>query len=197
MANDGTLDSELFVLIDNWTGPTISNKPPPGGFLSPLEFDTLDPAHLIGSKIKVINDNAIAGDYGFSTFIYLRGLGHTESNPTIAAKQFCTISVESKPYQVSNDPDRVLQNTGCPLVAVALGLMSFTETATRYGWFWCGGVVPEEHIRAFGGNFPTKDGAIAAAGPLACDDLSTDAMGLAVVGADTSAIIGYSYSADS
>ena len=196
MANDGTLDSELFLLIDNWTGPIISDQPPVGGFLSPLEHNVAEPVHLLGSKIQIRNRTAIAGDDGFTTFIYLKGLGKTGANPTVAAKQFVTVTTTSAPYQVSNDKDQVMQATGCPLAAVCLSVMTFTQTVIRFGWFWCGGVCPEQYVRTLGGNFPTKDGAVIT-GPVACDSLSTDAFGLAAGGADTSANIGYSYSDDS
>ncbi len=145
-------------------------------------------------KIQIRNRSAIAGDDGVSTFIYLKGLGKTEANPTVAAKQLVTVTTTSAPYQVSNDPDQVMQNTGCPLAAVALSVMTFTQTVTKFGWFWCGGVCPEQYVRALGGNYATVD--TLAIGPIICSNLTANEMGLAIVGADTSAIIGYSYSAD-
>ena len=194
---DSTIDSELFVLKDNWPGVARRVSPdnlPNGDIISALHHNVTTAVFPIGDKIVVRNRSAVAGDDGDSTFIYLKGLAVTAANPTCAAKQLCVPSLAGTPYQVTNDPDQAIIHTGFPCVAVLLSIMTFTHAVTKYGWFWCGGVAPEAMVSDMGGNYATKDATII--GPLIATNLTADAMGLGPVDADTSAVIGFAYSND-
>jgi len=195
---DSTIDSELFVLKDNWPGVARRVSPdnlPNGDIISALHHNVTTAMFPIGDKIVVRNRSAVAGDDGDSTFIYLKGLAVTEANPTCAAKQLCVPSLAGTPYQVTNDPDQALYKTGCPLVGVLLSVMSFDNSTAYYGWFWCGGVAPEAMVAAMGGNYVT-DGAVVAGPIVAHDPATADSIGLGPCGGDTEAIIGFAYSAD-
>jgi len=194
---ESTLDSELFVLIDNWPGVARRVHPdhlPNDDILSELHHNVTTPVFDVGEKIVVRNRSAIAGDDGDSVFIYLKGLGITEANPTCAVKQVVVPSLAGTPYQVTNDPDQCLKHTGSPLAAIMLSTMTFTHAVTKYGWFWCGGVCPEAMVAGLAGNFATADGTII--GPIIASNLAADAIGFGAVDADTSAIIGFAYNDD-
>ena len=195
---DSTIDSELFMLIDNWPGVARRVSPdnlPNGDIISAVHHNVETAVFPIGDKIVVRNRSAVAGDDGDSVFIYLKGLAITEANPACAAKQLCVPSLAGTPYQVTNDSDRCLDVSGCPLVAVLLSVMTFTHAVTRYGWFWCGGVAPEAMVAAMGGDYETTNAVDI--GPIVAQDLAdTDVIGLAPVADDTEAIIGFSYSLD-
>jgi len=195
---DSTIDSELFMLIDNWPGVARRVSPdnlPNGDIISAVHHNVTTAVFPIGDKIVVRNRSAVAGDDGDSTFIYLKGLAITEANPACAAKQLCVPSLAGTPYQVTNDSDQCLDVSGCPLVAVLLSVMTFTHAVTKYGWFWCGGVAPEAMVAAMGGNYETTNAVDI--GPIVAQDLAdTDVIGLGPVADDTEAIIGFSYSLD-
>ena len=194
---DSTLDSELFVLLDNWPGVARRVHPdhlPNDSIVSALHHDVASPVFNVGEKIVVRNRSAIAGDDGDSTFIYLKGLAVAAANPTCAAKQVVVPSLAGTPFQVTNDPDQCLVATGSMLAAVMLSVMTFTHLVTRYGWFWCGGVCPEAMVAALAGNYLTDDDV--AIGPIIAADLDADSIGLGVVTGDTTATIGWSYSLD-
>ncbi|HUX01728.1 MAG TPA: hypothetical protein VMY35_12195 [Phycisphaerae bacterium] len=194
---ESTLDSELFVLRDNWPGVArvvAAENIPSGSMISAVHHNVSTAAYEPGEKICVLNRSAIAGDDGWSTFIYLKGLAITEANPACAAKQVVVPSLAGTPYQVTNDPDQCLAATGSMLAAVLLSIMTFTNAVAKYGWFWCGGVCPEAFVSGLSGNYASADGLIA--GPIVAHDLTADAIGLGPCGAFTEAIIGWSYSAD-
>ena len=193
---DATLDSELFVLIDNWPGVPRRIHPdrlPNDSIIAALHHNVTTPVFDVGEKIVVRNRSAIAGDDGDSVFIYLKGLAITEANPTCAAKQIVVPSLAGTPYQVTNDPDQCLMHTGCGLAAVMLSVMTFTHAAAKYGWFWCGGVCPEAMVSDLGGNYATDDSV--AIGAITTQNLAADAIGLGAR-ATTETAIGWAYSTD-
>ena len=194
---DSTLDSELFVLIDNWPGVARRVHPdhlPNDDIISALHHNVTSPVFDLGEKIVVRNRSAIAGDDGDSTFIYLKFLAVTAANPTPAVKQLVVPVAAAEPFRVTNDPDQCLMATGCPLAAVLLSAMSFDQTTAYYGFAWCGGVCPEAMVAALGGNYLTDDAVDP--GPIIAADLDADSIGLGLVTGDTTAAIGHSYSAD-
>lgn len=191
---DEDIDSERFILFDNWPWAPFDDTVPPDGFLGSSHHNVADPAYALGHKITVQNDSDIAGVAGTSIFIYLKGRSHTEANPTCAAKHVCVPSLAGEPYAVTNDPDQSLMKTGCPMVAIMLSVMTFTHAVTKYGWFWCGGVCPEGHVSDLGGNYVTNGDVVI--GPIAAADLTTpDTIGLGNA-AGQEAHIGCSYAAD-
>jgi len=194
---ESTLDSERFVLLDNWPGVARRVHPdhlPGDSIIAAGHHNVTAPVFDVGEKIVVRNRSAVAGTDGDSTFIYLKGLGITEANPTCAVKQLVVPAIVGEPYRVTNDMNQCLDNTGSLFAAVLLSIMTFTHAVIKYGWFWCGGVCPEAMVSDLSGNFATEDNVAVA--PIVAHALDTDFIGLGPVGGDTEAIIGWSYSAD-
>lgn len=192
---DSTLDSELFVLFDNFPGvPTLfaddidSPTAPPGGFLGPSHHNVAIPAYEIGTKYQIYND-ATAGKAGYATMIYLQ-VATQDAGTAIAVRLICIGDGATMWWQVTNDPDSCVDADGSPVVAVALSAM----TNNYYGWFWCGGVCPETWVAALGGNYHTKDAM--AAGNICINDMTTDFLGIFTPGADTDCPIGFALAAD-
>jgi hypothetical protein len=80
------------------------------------------------------------------------------------------------PWVVTDDPDANLKGS-----AVEIGRMPgvFTlslMTDDYYGWFWCGGVVPEWSVSDMGGNFNTNG--VLEIGPMSMHNLQVDYIGL-------------------
>lgn len=167
---DSTIDSELIALKDLWPGtPTSRLGTPTGGFTGSSHHNVPSPAYPVGTKIEVYNKGTKAGQPGFATLMYLK-VGTQNAAVAIAAKSVCVCDSAADWYKVTNDPDDCVKKRGMP-VAVALSTM----TDGNYGWFWVGGVCPEEFIANLGGNYAT-DGTVAA-GPICVGDLAADAMG--------------------
>jgi len=190
---DSTLDSELFVLFDRWPGRAErieADKKPLGGFTGATHHNVGTPQYEAGKKLCVWNDGDTAGIDGMSTFIYLKYAG--TGAETLAAKQVCVPASATVWSEVTNDPDYGSAGivTGSALACVALGVM----TDTYWGWFWCGGVVPEALIAALGGDFATEGNVVA--GMICTHDLGADAIGLGPVAGDTEASIGFALADD-
>jgi len=203
---DGTLDSELFVLFDHWPGRVINDPSKPlvtDAIVATAQHNTTAAVNTPGDKIQIYNNPAVGvgGRAGWATFVYLKGKAVTEANPTCAAKQVVVpamsfgTSAGGSPYQVTNDPDQCLQVDGSFLGAIMLSVMTFTHTATKYGWFWCGGVCPESAVTLLTGNFATSTADVAI-GPMVFNDLAADAIGFHICAGDTEAIIGWTSTAD-
>ena len=189
MTADATLDSELFVLFDRWPG-TATPPPPNVPYLNMVSamvgHNQTTAIWPIGTKWVVENHFVTAGTGGampgFSTFVYLR-LMNTDG-PTPVAKQFVVPKSATNWWEVTNDPDSCL--------AVSMGLaavMTSVMTDTYYGWFWCGGICPEEYVSGLGGNYATNGDVIY--DMLIASNLTADAIGLSPVTGDTTAPIGY------
>ena len=191
---DGTLDSELFVLLDSWPG--VASKPSVACYRDMTSalvgHNQATATYPVGTKWVVYNapiEGNQVGRVGFSTFVYLQF--ESTDAPTAAAKQVCVQDSASLWYVVTNDPDSCV----CLETAMACILIS-AMTDAYYGWFWCGGVCPEKYVSGLGGNYAT-DGAIAAGGALTASDIAADAIGLAPVADDTEPIFAYALGADS
>lgn len=185
---DSTLDSELFTLCDNWPGPVDMRRGLPlGGILGAAHHNVATEKFPLGTKIGVYNTGVTAGQPGWATFIYLQG--EYTGAPTPAAKQFVVQDSATLWYMVTNDPDACLSNsTG--LAAVMLSVM----TDAYYGWYWCGGVCPEEQVAGLGGNFKTMN-AVAIGAMTVADLADSDEIGLSVA-TTLKGIIGYAIAAD-
>ena len=155
-----TLVAESIILYDNFPG-TVSpaHSVPEGGdfgfFNGSRHHDVSSPVYRIGEKIRIYNDpttGAGLGENGWSTMIYLR-LG-TQDGTALSVGSVCTletaIDANEKWFTVTNDPDNGLAGytTGALVnlspAAVAISAM----TSTNYGWFWCGGVAPQNWLLA-------------------------------------------------
>lgn len=139
MATDETIDSEDFILFDNWPGvPQQCNGQPVAYNLQGSDsHNVATAAHPVGTKFQVYNDGSVAGLNGYSTLIYLQ-VGTQGATTAIAAKTICAGDDAADPYEVTNSGTDAI-DLGAGLCAVAIG----TTTDAYYGWFWCGGVCPE------------------------------------------------------
>ena len=191
---DSTLDSELIVLYDNWPGVATPPTVPDYSSMTSKAVGHNQPtaAYTPGTKWVVYNrpsgEATGVGQLGFATFIYLQLMNGTGA-PVALEKQLCVNDSVTIWYQVSNDPDGVGIITTAN-VAVLLGPMA----DLNWGWFWCGGICPEQYVPALGGSFATVGNVVA--GAISVSNLAADAMGLGACGADTVGIIGYALAAD-
>jgi hypothetical protein len=188
---DKTMDSLEIILFDNWPGVAKLIGPdelPPGGFTGGLHHNVPAPYYMPGEKFCVWNPSTL-GCEGMATMIYLQ-LG--TQTATLCPKQPVTTQSATIVYNVTNDPDSLIgPKDGGALIAYALSAM----TNAYYGWFWCGGVCPETLCPDLGGTYVTDSTVVA--GLMALTDcLDTDQMGLALVAADTDAIVGMALAAD-
>ena len=185
---DATIDSELFVLRAGRFGTSFDNSVPPGGFTGSTHHNVATAVYNIGQTKLVYNDGTY-GQPGYSEFVYL--LIELSSAPTMAAKQVCVPDSATVWYTFTNDPDGCLVIGGDALAVIGISAM----TDGRYGWFWSGGICPEEYVTALGGDYATADSVVE--GPITAVNLTADAIGLGNCGGDTEAIIGYALTADS
>lgn len=154
---DSTIDSELILLYDNWPGTSIRThaEVPTGGFTGSAHHNTVAATYGVGEVIWVRNESL--GVPGWSKFIYLQ-VGTQNAASVLAVKSLCIPDSATLWYQITNDPDSCIK-IPTPLGCVALSAM----TDAYFGWFFAGGVVPEEYVSGLGGNF-TTDGNVAAGG---------------------------------
>jgi len=186
---DSTIDSELFWLHDNWPGvPLEQLSAPTDGFTGSTHHNVAAAAYRIGDKIQVYQDGVSAGEPGYSTFIYLQ-VGTQNADSVIAVKTLCVPDSATNWYKVTNDPDSCIDIPGG---AAAIALSAITDA--YYGWFWCGGVCPEEAVSGLGGNYATTNAV--AAGAFIAEDLSADAIGFGLKDAAGDVAIGFALAAD-
>jgi len=171
---DSTLDSELFYLNTGmWGAPNPKYGTPDDGFTGSDHHNVATEVYPLGTVIAYYNDGT-AGVAGWSEFVYCQMEG--TSAPTCAVKQICVQDAAGAPFVVTNDPDSALVTTallGQLAACVALSAM----TDAYYGWFYCGGVVPEGAVSGLGGNFATVNN-VAAGYPIMVSDLTADAIGI-------------------
>jgi len=155
-----TLVAESIILYDNFPG-TVSpaHSVPEGGdfgfFNGSRHHNVSSAVYRVGEKIRIYNDpttGAGLGENGWSTMIYLRM--DNQDTTIISAGSVCTlqttIDANEKWFTVTNDPDSGLAGytTGALVnlspAAVAISAM----TDEYYGWFWCGGVAPQNWLLA-------------------------------------------------
>jgi hypothetical protein len=151
---DGTLDSDLLLLTDNWPGhPTGQYSPPTDGFTGASSHNVEAAAYPLGTKISVYN-RGTAGQAGLSTLIYLQLLTQHSTN-LVAAKSVVVQDSATVWWKVTNATANVASTQQA---AIALSAM----TTAYYGWFWCGGVCPEDFVSGLGGNYLTNGLVVAA-----------------------------------
>ena len=139
MATDETIDSEYFILKDNWPASPFQCNGVPCSYnlQGHASHNVATAAYPIGTKFQVYNDGSVAGLAGWSTMIYLQ-VGTQGTVAAIGAKSICMQGSVSGPYVVTNNfSDATDPNNG--LCAIGIGAV----TNDYYGWFWCGGVAPE------------------------------------------------------
>ena len=169
---DGTLDSELIVLQNNWgMAPTVNGSLncPQGGLIGSNHHNVAAPTYQVGTVIQVYN-NGSAGKVGMAELIYLQ-VGTQNADSVIAAKTAVVPDSATVWYQITNDPDSCIK---LPSGLGAFGLSAITDA--YYGWFWCGGICPEAFVSGLAGNFATEGNVIA--GHITYHDLAADTVGI-------------------
>src|SRR3990172_13158393 len=148
---DSYMSSDEIVLVDNWPGKPLKAYSLPTTFLADAEYyhNASTEKFPLGTKIQGYNPGT-AGLQGYFTIIYLK---LKEPEEALAAKHICVVHKDALAdghiFEVTNDNASCL-TTNQP-AAVALAAM----TTLYYGWFWCGGVCPEDFVSGLGGSFAT------------------------------------------
>lgn len=188
---DGTLSTDYLVLKDNWPGAPAHNlSVPTDGFTGATHHNVVAAAYKVGTKIQVYNVGTTLGIAGFATFIYLKFL--TDGTPAPLVKQVCVLDLATSATTVTNDPTNALSIPALPS-CVLLSAM----TDAYFGWFWCGGVCPEEFVPTLTGPMATA-GSVALGSTIIASDLAADAIGYAIAaGNATDLVAGYTLSTDS
>lgn len=146
---DEAIDSENFVLFDTTPGvPVLVNEVPEDGFTGEAHHNVTTEVYPLGTKIQVYNKTA--GLKGWSTFCY-GNLEAQDATNVLAVQHLCGLfATTPKAFYYSNEVATIVSESGGPCV-VGLSAM----TTANYGWFWCGGVVPEDYVPALGGDWST------------------------------------------
>jgi hypothetical protein len=169
---DSTIDSELFILQDNWPGdadPGLVQDPPRDGFTGSDHHNSSTAVYQVGAKIQIYNEGT-SGKAGWATFIYLQ-VGTQDATTVLAAKSLVVPDSSTTWYQVTNDPLQAVV-LPCGMAAYALSAM----TNAYYGWFWCGGVCPEEAVSGLAGTYVTEGNVVA--GDLTAHEAAAGVIGL-------------------
>jgi hypothetical protein len=188
------IDSEELILVDLWPGyPDSRLGTPKDGFTGADHHNVVAPAYPIGSKIQYYNAGT-AGKAGYATFIYLK-LEMQDTSNVLAARHLVNLHTDAKPYDVTNENASVITETYGP---VAIGISAMT--VDYYGWFWCGGVCPEDAVAALGGTYAT-DTNVTAGCRLVTRDAGTThptwgEIEFGIAAADTEEVVGYSLATD-
>lgn len=170
--SDSTIDSELLILRNNWgSAPTADRFEPKDGFAetNALHHNTSAAKFPLGTVIQVHNKGTL-GKAGPAQFIYLL-VGTQNASSVIAVKSVVVSDSATVPYTITNDPDDCIKlPTG--VAAIALSAM----TNAYYGWFWTGGICPEDFVSGLGGNYATDDNVLA--GEFTAHNLAADYIGI-------------------
>jgi hypothetical protein len=184
---DSTIDSELFRLFNHWSRPQAQVRQPHDSLIDSSHHNVASPKADVGCTLQ-LKCLGVTGQVGWSEVTYLQ-VGTQNPAAAIAAKAVCVPDATAYHHRVTNDPDDCILATGSPLVAIALSAM----TDLYYGWFWTGGVCPEQYVSGLGGDYLTDDNVVA--GPITAHNLDADAIGLGPAAAGEG-ICGFAYSAD-
>lgn len=144
----GILSTE-FYLIDNWPGE-VTNGPNPADWTTVYAAESFD----LGTK-RMIYD---ATNSGWAILMFLKFVDGAVPEATV--RDTCgmhTAAAASGDYYCVNDDSSEVALTGP--IAIALGSVL---TATPYGWFWVGGVCPEDTISTLNDGAFITDGGIGA-----------------------------------
>ena len=190
---DSTIDSELIVLHNKWrTVAKLDRSIPQDGFTGTGHHNVATAAYPLGTTIAVECDGSV-GKAGTSEFIYLQLVAQDADN-LLAVKHVVALDDGAIPFGVTNEVASLLTAQKGP-IAVALSAM----TTGSYGWFWCGGVCPEEYVAGLGGNYATTN-AVAIGdmtwGSLASANTTYGEIGFDVADAAGETVIGVALAAD-
>ncbi len=148
----GILSTE-FYLIDNWPGEVTSGP-------NPADWTTVSATEdfPLGTK-RMVYDST---NSGWATLMFLKFVDGTVPEPGLATGKFplCGMhaaAAASGDYFVVNNTGDLIGKIG-PM-AVCLGS---PLTATPYGWYWVGGVCPQDTISGLTARAYVSDGDVAA-----------------------------------
>jgi hypothetical protein len=143
----GILSTE-FYLIDNWPGE-VTNGPNPADWTAVSATEDFP----LGTKRMIYDDT----NNGWATLMYLKYVDGAVPEATI--RDTCgqhTAAAASGDYFCVNDDGSEVGLTGP--IAICLGTM----VANYYGWFWVGGVCPQDTITALNDAAYVTDGGVTA-----------------------------------
>lgn len=166
---DSTLDSDLFFLYSPFGGPDRVGHIPKDGFTGSTHHNVAAAAYPHGTVLRV-QHRAAAGKPGFSEFVYLK-MGTQNADSVVAVKSVVVQDSATQCMVMTNDPDSCIK---IPTRFGAIALSAITDA--YYGWYWCGGVCPEDYVSGLAGNYATSGGV--GAGEIAFGNLSADKCGL-------------------
>jgi hypothetical protein len=150
MANNGVLDSEKLVLFNQFGAPNPAYGLPYAGFTGASHHNVATAAYPLGTVIQVYNTGVTAGVAGYSQFVYGK-LETQDATNVVFARCICTLHSDAVPTDFTND-------NGADIGASNVCVIAISDMETDYyGWFWCGGVCPEEFVADLGGFYNTDD----------------------------------------
>jgi len=186
---DVTVDLDYVTLFDLFPGvPDPRLGVPKDGFTGTDHHNVATAAYPLGTKIQVYNHSSVAGIDGPSVLVYCK-LEAMDATNACKVKHICTQHSDAVYYDLTNEAATDI-GSGLGLCAVALNTM----TENYYGWFWCGGVCPEEYVPLLTGDIYCS--AAAAIGGCMLADLETGGeapgeLGFATASGDTKPVVAY------
>jgi hypothetical protein len=161
-----SLGAEEFYLIDHWPGaihPYLSD--PTAGFDSTTYNQVTTAAYKPGTKILGYNDTTTttggsrSANRGYYTVLYAKYLCATTAID-ITAGDIVTISCGSAgaygDLAVTRDMSASNGAGACMPAAIACADL----TPTSYGFFWCGGICPQEDVTGLDMSAYVTDGSV-------------------------------------
>ncbi len=190
---DSTLSTDYVILLGGRFGLTDDHEVPLGGFTGTTHHNVATAVYRPGTVKSVPNMGYPTTQHGGdSEFVYLQYYG-TDATAMVARDLCVPANIPGGNwYQFTNDPDgtyAVEDGHGWAVVGFA------DMTDDYYGWFWCGGPLPEDHVVALAGSFLTS-GADVAVGTLIASNCTSDDIGLGLNDAVTDQVIGTALRAD-
>jgi len=154
MANNAVLDSEKIILFNHFGAPDPNLGEPKDGFTGAEHHNVATAVYPLGTVIQVYNKTL--GVAGYSQFVYGKLETQDATNVTFA-RCICTLHTDAVPTDFTNDNAADLASNACVIAISAM-------TVDYFGWFWCGGVCPEDFVSGLGG-FYNCDDSVALATP--------------------------------
>ena len=141
VSDTGTIDGRKLILMDCWLGAYAD----PSFGIDALRTGNNTDANAFAPGAKI----HINWTRGPSTFVYLQVRAQHPDIP-IEAKSLVVDAAMSGPwYSATNDATSKIHKFSA--VALAIGPVA----DDYYGWFWCGGYCPDEHIPSLAGEYVT------------------------------------------
>lgn len=189
---DEKIDSQDFYLLDILPGrPVPYYSTPSGGFTGAASHSVEAAAYDVGTKIQVYNKTL--GVAGWSTLVYGKLATEGETNVCLVRHVCVMDKTTPSPFEFTNEEGNDNGEGMSPAVIPAA-----TLTVEYYGWFWCGGVCPEDYASGLGGFYYTDNTVVIGAmgtGDLLSPGQTPGEIGFAVT-TEAIATVGWAYVAD-